>query len=681
MGHHNSKHSQQMPDDQQMTNKIEEHGRSSSTARDLQAKIGKNRQKPASASSNAKKLKKEQHQPSTKSSITNTSSGNKERNAGSVVITIRLLKMESAKNVETITIDDDDEFQTDTFSNKNYSSDVTHTQCESDFPRHYVNVQDVNRTQNQNASYKLDNNNGVLNKSDIYAPMCTNNIREIDDGITVNNFMICDIGNSGEMEQNICSTKNQHVNCALRSEAKICDKNLANYTSQSKQPSNMVNPLTQTFNKITLTDATQSEQHLPQTNNANTMNLINTVSPYPHHIPIANIRSDCLNTAIDEHFQQAKNGESCCEKHNLTSKDTKELKSKKPNWSIKLNCAKLKGIKSLSSSFSQQPSTSPSSSSTMAKNSDNSTTESNNVGKQTTTCTTVSGQSPTTLLIDNSALIVVTMDQQDQWYPDATDDCDKKARLQRALEIAEGVEPPPGFISSSSVKSLNSMTSSNLQVINNMIPGCPNKVALSNPFIVCSNSSTLKFLLQHADDGPRIHSQADYIHCLVPDLKQITNCSFYWGKMDRYEAERLLENKPEGTFLLRDSAQEEFLFSVSFRKYGRSLHARIEQYNHNFSFDCHDPGVYTSKTVTGLLEHYKDPACVMFFEPALTLPLNRNFVFSLQQLCRATIVSHTTYDGINEMCLPIKLVSYLKEYHYKQLVKVKKFDESIYSTT
>lgn len=91
---------------------------------------------------------------------------------------------------------------------------------------------------------------------------------------------------------------------------------------------------------------------------------------------------------------------------------------------------------------------------------------------------------------------------------------------------------------------------------------------------------------------------------MVPDLQRITNCGFYWGKMDRYEAERLLEGKPEGifnyfssciqansilsfqlgTFLLRDSAQEEFLFSVSFRKYGRSLHARIEQFNHKFRF-------------------------------------------------------------------------------------------------
>lgn len=100
-----------------------------------------------------------------------------------------------------------------------------------------------------------------------------------------------------------------------------------------------------------------------------------------------------------------------------------------------------------------------------------------------------------------------------------------------------------------------------------------------------------------------------------------------------------------------------------------------------FSFDCRDPGVYTSKTVTGLLEHYKDPACVMFFEPALTLPLHRKTVFTLQQLCRATIVSHTTYDGINEMCLPKTLKAYLKEYHYKQRVRVRRFDESNYIIT
>lgn len=85
--------------------------------------------------------------------------------------------------------------------------------------------------------------------------------------------------------------------------------------------------------------------------------------------------------------------------------------------------------------------------------------------------------------------------------------------------------------------------------------------------------------------------------------------------------------------------------------------------------------MYTANTVTGLLEHYKDPSCVMFFEPMLTQPLNRNFCFSLQQLCRATIVSETTYDNIGDLKLPAMMKGYLREYHYKQKVRVKLFDE------
>lgn len=86
--------------------------------------------------------------------------------------------------------------------------------------------------------------------------------------------------------------------------------------------------------------------------------------------------------------------------------------------------------------------------------------------------------------------------------------------------------------------------------------------------------------------------------------------------------------------------------------------------------------MFTAPTVTGLLEHYKDPACVMFFEPCLTIPLHRRQTFSLQQLSRATIVSNTSYDGINQMELPGRLKSYLKEYHYKQKLRVKPIDQN-----
>jgi suppressor of cytokine signaling 5 len=207
-------------------------------------------------------------------------------------------------------------------------------------------------------------------------------------------------------------------------------------------------------------------------------------------------------------------------------------------------------------------------------------------------------------------------------YP--IDDEDERMRRQRAKEMAEGVE-------------------------------------LSAKFGVLS--------FKHDNSYHQVHSQVDYIHCLVPDLKEITSCSFYWGKIDRYEAEKLLEGKPEGTFLLRDSAQEEYLFSVSFRRYGRSLHARIEQWNHSFSFDSHDPSVFSSPTVTGLIEHYKDPSCCMFFEPMLTTPHHRNFPFDLQHLARSAICGQVSYDSVNDLPLPKKLKMYCKEYHYKQRVR------------
>lgn len=170
----------------------------------------------------------------------------------------------------------------------------------------------------------------------------------------------------------------------------------------------------------------------------------------------------------------------------------------------------------------------------------------------------------------------------------------------------------------------------------------------------------------------KCQTQFGFIYRLVPDLFRISNNPCYWGVMDRYGAEALLEGKPEGTYLLRDSAQDDYLFSVSFRRYSRSLHARIEQWNHNFSFDAHDPCVFHASSVTGLLEHYSDPNSCMFFEPLLSLPLNRSFPFSLQHLCRAVICSHTTYDGIGALPVPPSLKAYLKEYHYKQKIKVLK---------
>ncbi|XP_010890657.1 suppressor of cytokine signaling 4 [Esox lucius] len=167
------------------------------------------------------------------------------------------------------------------------------------------------------------------------------------------------------------------------------------------------------------------------------------------------------------------------------------------------------------------------------------------------------------------------------------------------------------------------------------------------------------------DWDPSCHPSCHTDYILVPDLLQINNSPCYWGVLDRFQAEELLEGQPEGTFLLRDSAQDEFLFSVSFRRYSRSLHARIEQSGKRFSFDGRDPCMYRDPSVTGLLSHYSDPATCLFFEPLLSRPLPRTFPFTLQHLCRAVICSCTTYQGIEILPLPYPLRDYLRQYHYK----------------
>merc|ERR1712038_369860 len=167
----------------------------------------------------------------------------------------------------------------------------------------------------------------------------------------------------------------------------------------------------------------------------------------------------------------------------------------------------------------------------------------------------------------------------------------------------------------------------------------------------------------------RANYQVDYVNHLIPHLQEIFSCPFYLGKMDRYEAEALLACKPEGSFLLRDSAQENYVFSVSFRRYSRSLHARIEETNHKFSFDCHDPGVHASRDIRGLLDFYKDPLSCMFFEPMLLFPILRKKTFSLQELARTVICDNTTYDGIAELPIPKTLHQFLREYHYKHKVE------------
>lgn len=60
------------------------------------------------------------------------------------------------------------------------------------------------------------------------------------------------------------------------------------------------------------------------------------------------------------------------------------------------------------------------------------------------------------------------------------------------------------------------------------------------------------------------------------EISSLSNCYWYWGPLSRIEAEDKLKNCPDGAFLIRDSSSSSYLFSISFRSVGKTLHTRIE---------------------------------------------------------------------------------------------------------
>ncbi|GMS80196.1 hypothetical protein PENTCL1PPCAC_2371, partial [Pristionchus entomophagus] len=180
---------------------------------------------------------------------------------------------------------------------------------------------------------------------------------------------------------------------------------------------------------------------------------------------------------------------------------------------------------------------------------------------------------------------------------------------------------------------------------------------------VPSSSDRQESRFDRHDDAP-IHKIVEFTYELVPDMDKILAASYYWGRMDRFHAEELLKDQPEGTFLLRDSAQPEFIFSVSFRRYKRTLHARIEQANGSFGFDILDQSAFRAPTITKLIQNYADPTRCLFFEPQLSNALHRQTVFSLQELSRSVVMSGIRYKEITSLPIPSQLHHYLSEYHF-----------------
>ena len=158
---------------------------------------------------------------------------------------------------------------------------------------------------------------------------------------------------------------------------------------------------------------------------------------------------------------------------------------------------------------------------------------------------------------------------------------------------------------------------------------------------------------------------------LIPDLDELYNCPFYWGKIEEEEVKEILKDKPFGSYLIRDTEeavdkihQLELFFVWKDLSIGK-----MELY---FNSDC-----VRSKTMAGTriravkriggkttYEDFLRKLTQFFpFPDTLKYPLLKKRPFSLQELARSNIrKTALSFDGISQLELPENLKEFLQKH-------------------
>ncbi|VDN00807.1 unnamed protein product [Thelazia callipaeda] len=161
-------------------------------------------------------------------------------------------------------------------------------------------------------------------------------------------------------------------------------------------------------------------------------------------------------------------------------------------------------------------------------------------------------------------------------------------------------------------------------------------------------------------------------------MKVVRQSTWYWGNMSWRDAEKVLINQLPGTYLVRDSASDRHIFTISYRTESSVHHTRVSQYGGNYclggpnsllkskslvSFIEHALQNYGKRKFSMLMHSKSDHTGIELLE--LNHLLHRHELLpSLKYLCRVVIRNYVDKDLLSYLPLPPNMIRYLQDAKY-----------------
>ena len=132
-------------------------------------------------------------------------------------------------------------------------------------------------------------------------------------------------------------------------------------------------------------------------------------------------------------------------------------------------------------------------------------------------------------------------------------------------------------------------------------------------------------------------------------LNELYKCPFYWGEIDRIEAEAILKDQPNGSYLWKDPdqiSQKGTFIEIAMKKNSKVIYDKI------------------------LIGQMIGGVNISELLASLNNPVLRNRPFSLMELTRNKICNPgITYEEISKLEIPKVLQEYLQEIWVKIICK------------